>query len=332
MDLHRIRWSLRSTGVVAASLVLLIGPTTVSIRPAAADTTASSATPKQSCVTPADLPSSSARVRPDGPGEHDPNALTPAEAARRDQELDATYARMMGMGPYAVPARGTLTIPVVVHVIAKDRTRAGGNIPRTLIDAQIKVLNRAFAGGGAGSAPSPFRFQLKKINRVVKPAWYPIVSNSPAERQMKKTLRVGGARTLNIYTGALDEGLLGWATFPEKRVGRYDGVVVLAESLPGGVAVNYNQGDTAVHEVGHWLNLYHTFQGGCAGEGDAVPDTPAEAGPAFGCPEGRDSCSTVAGLDPIHNFMDYTYDACMHQFTPGQVKRMVRAWRAYRAK
>ncbi|GAB2952583.1 zinc metalloprotease [Micromonospora polyrhachis] len=332
MDLNRIRWSLRSTGATAASLVLVLWPTTANAGPSVAEATKSPATAEQTCVTPAELPPSSARARPgSGPDWHDPNELTLAEATRRDRELIEMHSRVTRLGPYAMPARGTVTIPVVVHVIAKDRSRTGGNIPRPLIDAQIKVLNEAFAGGN-GSAPSPFTFKLKKINHVVKPAWYPIVPSSPAERQMKTALRVGGAQTLNIYTGALDEGLLGWATFPEKKVGKYDGVVVLAESLPGGTVANYNQGDTAVHEVGHWLNLYHTFQGGCAGEGDAVPDTPAEAAPAFGCPTGRDSCVTMAGLDPIHNFMDYTYDSCMHQFTPDQVKRMVQAWRAYRAR
>jgi hypothetical protein len=136
---------------------------------------------------------------------------------------------------------------------------------------------------------------------------------------------------LNVYIGNADP-YLGWATFPNWYAGNPtdDGVVVEYQSLPGGAMVPYDQGDTATHEVGHWLGLFHTFQGGCTKRGDRVEDTPAEKRPAFECVE-RNTCRSMPGKDPIHNFMDYTEDFCMDHFTVGQRARMQAQWATFRA-
>ncbi|MFF3853032.1 zinc metalloprotease [Micromonospora sp. NPDC002575] len=316
----------RTAGVASTTLALLLSTAAVGVVPAAS---AFSAAPTEACAEPADV-HSDARVKAGAHAKHEPNELTAKETREREADLAAALRERanfrVGAGAAAL---ATVTIPVIVHVIQEDSTRAGGNIPDSMINSQISVLNQSYSGATGGAATA-FSFQLQKINRVTNPAWYPIVQGSSAERSMKSSLREGGKNTLNVYLGELSDDLLGWATFPKRRLDNMDGVVVLGESLPGGTATNYNQGDTGTHEVGHWLNLYHTFQGGCSGSGDGVSDTPAEASPAYQCPTGRDTC-TAAGLDPITNFMDYTYDTCMYQFTAGQAARMLTAWDAYRA-
>ncbi len=197
----------------------------------------------------------------------------------------------------------------------------------------MKVLNDSLAGRTAADASdTPFRFELADTTWTVNSNWYTVVPGKN-ERDMKKALYTGDSETLNVYAANIGGGLLGWAYFPKGyNNGRdyIDGVVMLDESMPGGTAGKYALGDTLTHEVGHWLMLEHTFAHGCSAAGDFVADTPREAAPQFNCPVGADTC-TAPGLDPIHNFMDYTQDSCMNMFTPGQADRMSDAWVAFRA-
>jgi Pregnancy-associated plasma protein-A/IPT/TIG domain len=203
-----------------------------------------------------------------------------------------------------------------------------GDIPQTWITDQINVLNAAYAGSG-------FHFILAGTDRTENAAWFEQLVPGSQEKAMKTALHKGGYWDLNVYTADLGGGLLGWATFPVKNAKgtklSMDGVVIYHESLPGGTAdfgtdAVYNLGDTLTHEAGHWLSLYHTFQGGCSKKGDQVDDTPAEAGPNFLC-DPIDSCPNDGlGPDLIHNFMDYGDDLCLDSFTAGQTTRMQANW------
>lgn len=222
-------------------------------------------------------------------------------------------------------ARGGV-IQVYWHVITNSSGQGAPTAQQ--IQSQIAVLNAAYASSG-------FSFNLAGTTVTANNTWFTAGPGTTAETQMKTALRVGSAATLNIYSSNPGGGLLGWATFPSDYQARpkSDGVVILYSSVPGGSAAPYNLGDTGTHEVGHWMGLYHTFQGGCkksGSQGDIVADTPAERSAAYGCPTGRDSCASIAGLDPITNFMDYTDDICMDRFSTGQNDRMNASWTTYR--
>jgi hypothetical protein len=251
-----------------------------------------------------------------------------AEELQRQLEQFLTTRR----DSWASRSAGSMPIPVHVHVLNSGAGIENGDIPDSQINAQILVLNEAF-GGLTGGVNTPFRFVLQDITRTTNTSWFTMSKGSMAEHEAKGALRRGGPDALNLYTANPGGGILGWATFPWDYIGNAsdDGVVILYTSLPGGSATPYNEGDTATHEVGHWLGLYHTFEGGCRRRNDLVKDTPAERSPAYGCPVARDTCRSRSGLDPITNFMDYTDDACMLEFTPNQSTRMDQMHLQYRS-
>jgi hypothetical protein len=237
------------------------------------------------------------------------------------ERVEAEIAPFMKSGGISRVTGGT--IRVYWHNITNSAGQGGATTQ--MINAQMQVLNNAYG-------PHGWSFTLAETDTTANNTWYTVTSGSSAETQMKNALRKGTAADLNIYAANIGQGLLGWATFPSDYASRpkLDGVVLLTQSLPGGTAAPYNLGDTATHEVGHWMGLYHTFQGGCQKKGgDYVDDTPSEKSAAFGCPVGRDTCPN-GGADPIKNFMDYTDDSCMDHFTVGQDTRMDAQFTAYR--
>jgi hypothetical protein len=246
----------------------------------------------------------------------------------------ANFRASGGGGSGQTRPAGSVTVNVYFHIITN--TSGQGGVSAATLNNQISVLNSAYAGTDNGRAPgqggsaqatsnTPYRFVIAGTDTTANNTWYTVGQGTSAESQMKAALRRGGAADLNVYLANIGNGLLGWATFPQNYASSpsMDGVVILTASLPGGSAVPYDLGDTATHEIGHWLGLYHTFQSGCNRNNDFVSDTPQEKSPFFGvAPPYRDSCTRDSGRDPIENFMDYTDDIAMFQFTPGQSARM----------
>ncbi|KAK0720985.1 hypothetical protein B0H67DRAFT_484247 [Lasiosphaeris hirsuta] len=254
----------------------------------------------------------------------------PTAAQIKITEKLAAYEEAAGLNnPSSFMARqavnATINVDVYFHVVAASTALTDGYLTTKMVADQFKVLQDTFG-------PEGFTFTLKGTDWTINKSW----ADDGAELAMKKALRKGTYRTLNVYFTRTLGGNFGYCYFPTTvTTGSddfyLDGCSILYTTVPGGSATNYNLGYTVTHEVGHWFGLYHTFQGGCTGSGDFVSDTPAQASSTSGCPTGRDSCPSQAGLDPIHNFMDYSYDTCYTEFTAGQKTRINTYFTQYRA-
>ena len=279
------------------------------------------------CLDPHDLGAGtgSAAAARGGRSGSDHRGLSAKEQAaieKRTKEILAGQRKPGGGGTTPTVGAG---VPVYVHVMAD--ANGNGDVTDSQVTQQIAELNQDFAGGESTSAANTgFTFSLAGVDRYYNTQWHQDKSSTTYRTQT----RLGGANALNIWL--VDFAYLGIATFPwdYARSPKIDGIRVNYTSLPGGSATNFNQGKTASHEAGHWFGLYHTFQGGCTSTNDEVSDTPAQSSATSGCPTGRDSCS-LPGLDPIHNYMDYSYDPCYDQFTPNQATRTQQMFSAYRA-
>jgi len=243
----------------------------------------------------------------------------------RSRRAAAAVRKVAGASRGLDPSNET-TVRVCFHVIHKGDE---GKLARGQLDKQVEVLNKAYTGSGLKFATESVDFT--DVAGTDDEDWYTMGHGSPEERAAKRALGRDPKQFLNFYTADLSDSLLGWATFPSDLAGdpEIDGVVVLNTSLPaadGGPNPDggpFGLGQTASHEAGHWVGLYHTFQGfpdPCDTPGDEVDDTPPHRGNS-GCPgTAPDSCPG-GGADPIHNYMNYTDDACMTEFTPGQIRR-----------
>ena len=205
------------------------------------------------------------------------------EAAARKAGFTTQAAINVNVYLHSVAASegGLLTVSFHIAMSFPQSSRANMMQDQNFQE-QLDVLNSDFS-------PAGITFTLAGTTRTVDDSW----AVDGDEMSMKTELRQGSYSDLNVYFTEELGGNLGYCYFPtdapEGSDAFYrDGCSVLASTVPGGSSEGYNLGKTATHEVGHWFGLYHTFQGGCSGNGDEVADTPAQDSPSSGCPVGRE--------------------------------------------
>ncbi|WP_310964326.1 zinc metalloprotease [Nocardioides terrisoli] len=295
------------------------------VQPSAGATPASATAPAAPCIVSADTHVPAVHRLDD----------TPRVTGR---DLDAVVNSTTGANgrPMLLRLPAKVRIPVYVHVI--KGTHKGERVPAgpRKVKRVIRILNGGFHGKqrSRDAHRTRYTFVLRHIDYTKREGWYHAYLFGPRDTRMRKSLHRGGRGDLNLYInggGPRGNPVLGWSRFPwqYRHHPRLDGVSVNWRALPGGTLRHYDKGDTVIHETGHWMGLFHTFQNGCRRPGDRVADTPYEGVPSYRCERYADTCSKP-GNDPIHDFMDYSYDSCMNHFTAGQVARMDRVFAEYR--
>jgi hypothetical protein len=237
-----------------------------------------------------------------------------------------------------------ITIPVVVHVVYRTANPTE-NISDAQILSQIEALNNDYRrlNNDAVNTPSVFQplaadcgieFKLAKRTPDGKETTGIVRYASPRKTPWGKSDEVkmpsvGGiapwdaSKYLNLYVCAIGGGILGYSSMPG-GLAIYDGVVIDYRffGTKENVIAPFHLGRTTTHEVGHWLNLRHTWGDSDCGD-DLIYDTPKQREPNYGCSTfPHISCSNDSHGDMFMNFMDYSDDACMNMFSKGQKARI----------
>ena len=268
----------------------------------------------------------------------------PLYAANR-QALERSIQQYAASGA-ARGQRSVITIPVVIHIVYSD---AAGNLSDAQVQSQIARLNLDYHKLNADTANVPgiwdslvadcnIQFCLAQrdpnglpTNGIIRKST--TVTSWGTNDAVKYSAQGGddawpASSYLNIWACDLGGGLLGYSQFPGGAAAT-DGCVILNTAFGdsiGTVQAPYNKGRTVTHEVGHWLNLFHTWgddNGACTGS-DQVADTPNSADATYGAPTFPllDACATASPGVMFMNYMDYTDDGSMYMFTNGQNVRI----------
>lgn len=223
----------------------------------------------------------------------------------------------------ALPPGQPYRIPLTIHICRRSDTTGG--LPLAQLDAAMLQLNSFYSTSGIQF------FQYGEVIYIDNTSFFTIPDNQ-AIRDMLRGQSVV-ANTVNVYFTNLDT-LCGQGSFPADPVQG-----VLMNNDCAGTASNLS---SFAHELGHYLDLYHTHESvfgvecpdgsNCTTAGDRVCDTPADpdlTNRVTGCtynggvspPAG---CGNMVQYAPqVANMMSYALKNCRNMFTTGQINRML---------
>ena len=265
------------------------------------------------------------------------------ECRARRAEISAALDARLSEDASFRRACGLTTIPIVVHVIHNTDAE---NITNDQITSQIDALNRDYRANNSDVANVPDVWKGLAQDPLIA---FALATTDPdgnstdgitrtktdktsfTQDDSVKSSATGGAdswpsdKYLNIWVCTLTNELLGYAQFPGMPP-ETDGVVILntAFGTTGTASAPFDMGRTAVHEIGHWLDLRHIWgdTNNCSGT-DFVDDTPNAQLPNIGKPTfPHITCSNDPNGDMFMNYMDYVDDDTMVMFSSGQIARM----------
>lgn len=227
----------------------------------------------------------------------------------------------------------SFVIQVHWHVIySVNRSKLSGFMTFESIKDSINTLNSDF------SQTFEFLFNLSTVEWIDNDYWYwQLGPGTDEEIQMKKEQRRGSSAALNVYSTGFVLETRGFSSSIQDIFSFMDGIVVNHRALPGGDLTGFTQGKTLTHEVGHWLGLYHPFEGGCSFPNDLADDTRPQKEPSIECVltktcmesdfDDKDFYKEMNRDNPydaVHNLMNYGNDECLFEFTTNQKQIMLK--------